>query len=37
MTDKLNLFLKKINLQDNYLDFFKNATLDKIIINKNNN
>ena len=36
MEGKLNLFLKKINLQDNYLDFFKNATLDKIIINKNN-
>ena len=36
MDSKLNLFLKKINLNDEYFDFFKSSTLDKIVINKNN-
>ena len=36
MDSKLNLFLKKINLNDEYFDFFKSSTLDKILINKNN-
>ena len=35
MDSKLNLFLKKINLNSEYFDFFKNACLDKIVINKN--
>ncbi len=35
MDNKLNLFLKNINLHNEYYDFFKNAFLDKIIINKN--
>ncbi len=36
MDSKLNLFLKKINLNSEYFDFFKSACLDKIVINKNN-
>ena len=36
MDSKLNLFLKKINLNSEYFDFFKSSTLDKIVINKNN-
>lgn len=36
MDSKLNLFLKKINLNSEYYDFFKSSTLDKIVINKNN-
>ncbi len=36
MDSKLNLFLKKINLNSEYFDFFKRSTLDKIVINKNN-
>ena len=37
MDSKLNLFLRKINLKDEYFDFFKTSTLDKILINKKNN
>ncbi|HIT37240.1 MAG TPA: PolC-type DNA polymerase III [Candidatus Onthousia faecipullorum] len=36
MDSKLNLFLKKLNLNEEYFDFFKSSTLDKILINKNN-
>ena len=35
MDSKLNLFLEKINLNKDYFDFFKNSTLDKIVVNKN--
>ena len=34
MDSKLNLFLEKINLNKDYFDFFKDATLDKIVVNK---
>ena len=36
MDSKLNLFLKEIKLKEDYFEFFDNASLDKIIINKNN-
>ncbi len=37
MDSKLKLFLDKINLCHEYYDFFNNASLDKIIINKDEN
>ncbi len=35
MDDKLELLLKRINLKEDYYSFFKEALLEKIIINKN--
>ena len=36
MDSKLDIFLREINLNSDYFDFFKSASLDKIVINKNN-
>ena len=35
MEEKLTLFLQRIKLKEEYYSFFKNASLDKIIIHKN--